>query len=226
MPADKYLLDLAFHAERVAARREAARNGVSHEAALRVLLEKAAGAAGLEALLRHRSALREAAAVKTAARLEARKAALALKMRRHQGPVSAWKAWFDGSAHPNPGRCGIGGVVIGPEGERIEISRGAGYGNSSEAEYMALIAVLEAAHAAGARELTVHGDSRGVIEDAAGSLDAGAPSLHHLRSRVAELMAEVGVVRLHWLPRHKNVEADALSQRAVAKNSSADIEEP
>lgn len=221
---DNDLLLAAFNTERVASRRLAARLGVTESEALRSVLEKAAGARGLAALLAERAALREAAQARLSAHKAGQQAALAIRLRRHDGPSSPWSAWFDGSAHPNPGRCGIGGVIAGPEGERIEISQGAGYGNSSEAEYRALIAVLEAALAAGARELTVHGDSRGVIEDAGGALESGAAALRVLRQRAHELIAAVGTVKLHWVPRHKNADADALSQRAVA--SMAAVSEP
>ena len=210
------LIAAAYHAERVASRRLARRDGMAEALALQRVLETAAGAQGLPALLAARAAVKAAAAAKLAARNAEKIAALGLKMRRHEGPASPWTAWFDGSAHPNPGRCGIGGIVTGPGAERIEISQPAGYGNSSEAEYLALIAVLTAALAAGARQVTVYGDSQGVIEDVRCPLEAGAPSLRALRAQAQELVARLGQVSMHWLPRHKNLDADALSQRAIA----------
>jgi ribonuclease HI len=59
--------------------------------------------------------------------------------------ATAWRGWFDGSAHPNPGQIGIGALLCGPDGQRVEISRRAGHGSSSDAEYLALTALLEAA---------------------------------------------------------------------------------
>ena len=210
------LLTLAFHAEKVAARRLARHSSISEEAALRVTLEQAAGADGLAALLGRRRALREADAARAAVR--ATRAALNQQARRtrHEGPATPWRAWFDGSAHPNPGRCGIGGLILGPGGERIEISQPAGYGNSSEAEYQALVAVLAAARRAGAAGLTVYGDSQVVIDDASCTPLHGAPALAEWRAAAQSLMKELGAVSLRWVPRHKNPEADALSQRAVA----------
>ena len=130
--------------------------------------------------------------------------------------VTPWRAWFDGSAHPNPGRCGIGALLTGPGGERIEISRPAGYGNSSEAEYQALIALLETAVRAGANGMTVYGDSQVVINDVQAAPDGQAPVLGELRSKAVALIAQLEDVTLRWIPRRKNPEADALSQRAVA----------
>lgn len=218
------LTSAAYKGERLAARRLAAREGVAEETALRQVMEQAAGAAGVAALIAERAALREALAAHASARNERKAQALAIRQRRHDGPQTPWRAWFDGSAHPNPGRCGIGGVVHGPDGQRVEISRAAGYGNSSEAEYMALVAVLHAALDAGAGQLTVYGDSQGVIEDANGPASGGAPSLSGLRADAQALMRRMESVSLRWVPRHKNPEADALSQRAVAGWASLESE--
>ncbi|MDQ2821495.1 MAG: ribonuclease HI family protein, partial [Pseudomonadota bacterium] len=142
--------------------------------------------------------------------------------------ITPWRGWFDGSAHPNPGRCGIGALLLGPAGERREIAQAAGYGNSSEAEYLALIALLETAVAAQAHGLTIYGDSRVVIDDmhvpAAQSLrhlHAAAQSLRHLHAAAHALMAQLTDVRLRWIPRHKNGAADALSQRGSAMHHEA-----
>ena len=206
---------IAYHGERVASRSLALRQGLSEAAALLATLERAAGVAGLAALIEQRTAAQAAAARRVQARAIQKNIALAAKMARHDGPPTPWRAWFDGSAHPNPGACGIGALLTGPAGERIEISRAAGYGNSSEAEYLALIAVLEAALNAGADELTVYGDSLGVIDDACAAPGGGARSLREVRSQAQDLMGKIAQVTLRWVPRHKNRAADALSQRGA-----------
>ena len=182
--------------------------------ALRITLAASAGAAGLPALLAERAALREAEGARALARRSARAASLALRQARHAGPTTAWRAWFDGSARPNPGRCGIGARLLGPDGKSVELSQAAGYGNSSEAEYLALIAVLEAALAHGARELTVYGDSRVVLDDVAAPERKCAAVLQPYRARALALLARLPGTTLRWVPRHKNLDADALSQRA------------
>jgi ribonuclease HI len=167
----------------------------------------------------------EVNAARALARHAKRAAALARRKLRHDGPPTPWRAWFDGSAHPNPGKCGIGALLTGPAGERIEISRGAGYGNSSEAEYLALIALLEAAVQAGAHGLTIYGDSKVVIDDVNGSDATAAASLMELRQAALALTARLGGFTLRWIPRHKNGEADALSQRARSPSPASDIKE-
>lgn len=210
------LCAVAFSAERVASRRQALRTGLTEEAALRSTLERAAGDAGLAALLAERHASKAATQARAAARIEQKTQANAQRAARHESADTPWRAWFDGSAHPNPGRCGIGALLLGPAGEKITVSKAAGYGNSSEAEYLALIAALEAARDAGARGLTLFGDSQVIVNDMNGSDAQAAPSLGALRATAQALIDELGGVELRWIPRHKNGEADALSQRAVA----------
>jgi ribonuclease HI len=209
------LLCAAYKTERAAGRRLARRTGLSEEQALRKTLEDSAGAAGLAELMAQRRALQAADQQRAAARRAQKDAALARWQARHDGAPSPWRAWFDGSAHPNPGRCGIGALLEGPRGESIEISLAAGYGNSSEAEYRALIALLEAALRSRSHGLTIYGDSRVVIDDVNGPEQAAAPSLLACRLAAKTLIGQLGEVTLRWIPRHKNGAADALSQRAA-----------
>lgn len=150
-------------------------------------------------------------------KMQARRAQLALSRRDDGGPL-AWRGWFDGSAHPNPGKLGIGALLLGPNGERIEVSQAAGYGNSSEAEYAALTAVLQAALALRPppAQLLLYGDSQVVINDVLGTTPAGAKGLEAQRASVVALLLQLHDVTLRWLPRHRNGEADKLSQLAIA----------
>lgn len=202
----------AFKAELAAARRLVAQSGMPEAQALQQVLTHSAGQAGLAALLAERQAQRRHAE-QQAQRRQAQ--ALAARTRGAGPGASAWRAWFDGSARPNPGRCGLGVVLDGPAGERIALSLDGGHGNSSEAEYRALIALLRAAIAHGATELTVQGDSQVVIDDINGPDCASAPALRDLRAEALALLARLPQARLRWIPRHRNTRADALSQRAI-----------
>lgn len=214
----------ASKTELAASRKLALRTRIPLEDALRATLEQSAGDAGLDRFFTERAALRAAEAARAlarraardAAREAARLAALALRRLRQEGAPTAWRGWFDGSAKPNPGRCGIGARLLGPNGETVELSQAAGYGNSSEAEYRALILLLETAVAHGAGPLTVYGDSQVVIDDVNGAVDASAVVLRPLRAQVQALLARLPATTLRWIPRHKNLEADALSQRATS----------
>jgi len=203
---------IAYKAERAASLRLAQAEGLTAGQALRRTLEQVAGVAGLAALVEMRTGMLAAQAARDAARASAQAAATS----RRDAQPTAWRGWFDGSAKPNPGRCGIGVRIEGPDGVRVELAEPAGHGNSSEAEYRALIALLEAAVAHGAHDLTVHGDSRVVIDDVTGPDLYAAPVLAAYRDRARALLAQLPDVRLRWVPRHKNTGADALSQRALA----------
>ena len=218
------LATAAYKGERVAARRLAARSQVSEAQALHQVLTQVAGVRGLAPLLAERGALRlrdqelrSAKSAEKARQLEQRAA-------RMRPTADGWSGWFDGSAHPNPGQIGIGALLCGPDGERVEISRRAGYGNSGEAEYLALTALLEAAVSLGATGLVLHGDSQVVVNDVNLSAQAvaagrGAKGLEEHRQRVMDLMAPLGDVSLRWVPRHRNGDADRLSQQAIDRSS-------
>lgn len=210
------LATAAFKGERVAARRLAARQQLTELQALLQVLTLAAGVAGLAQLLAEREQLRQ----RDEQRRTARQADAARKLAlRHAGlrpAATGWRGWFDGSAHPNPGRIGIGALLCGPDGQRVEVSRRAGYGNSSEAEYLALTALLEEAVKSGATALSVCGDSQVVVNDVNLGAARGAKGLEDHRTRVTELMAALGGVQLRWVPRHRNGDADRLSQQAIA----------
>lgn len=201
----------AYKAELAASRRLAGRTGMAIEAALRATLSLRAGAAGLEQLLAERQALRAHAEQRAAVR---RAGADAVRTRRADRPPAAWQAWFDGSARPNPGRCAIGAVLEGPNGQRVELSQDAGYGNSSEAEYRALIALLQAAVLHGACDLAIHGDSQVVVDDVNGPACAASAALASYRGQALALLARLPGASLRWIPRHRNSRADVLSQRA------------
>ncbi|MFL6710199.1 MAG: ribonuclease HI family protein [Massilia sp.] len=206
---------LAYKAERSASLRLAAQRGCSLDEALRqTLADAAGGAARLPALLAQRRADQEAVKARAQARLERQAAQQARRSALQLGAPTPWRGWFDGSAWPNPGRCGIGAVLTGPGGERIELARAAGHGNSSEAEYLALIALLETAVAHGATVLSIYGDSKVVIDDVCATSPAPALTLAPLRERAQALLAQLPGAVLRWIPRHRNVEADALSQQA------------
>jgi ribonuclease HI len=225
LPDPNSLPDLSYHAERAASRRLAARTGCSYEAALLQIMQSAAGgAARLPALLARRAAEQHARAERAAQREQRRLAMQARRDELKNSGATPWRGWFDGSAWPNPGRCGIGALLSGPAGQRVAVSRDAGYGNSSEAEYRALILLLDTALRHGADQLTIHGDSKVVIDDVTAAT-APAASLALLRGQAQALLQRLPGATLRWIPRHRNSEADALSQQARATGMEVGIED-
>ncbi len=213
MPTFADLIEVAYKKERVYGRRLTKQLGISEEDALRKVMES--GDHSLSVLLDKRRQAANYAAAKIAAAKQAKAEARARKIKANMPDPNAWLAWFDGASHPNPGKMGIGGLLQNPEGDVItSISYAAGQGDSSEAEYLALLAVLQAAVKAHSKKLIVYGDSRVVLDDVQ-TKTAGAPILGSHRASARQLIAQLNEVTFIWIPRRKNSMADALSQQAV-----------
>ena len=205
------LCAVAFAGERVRARRMARDGGLTESEALQQLLKTTAQPRSLDDLV----AARLQGIAQGQARSAARKQEQALAWQRKQAarmPASAgWTGWFDGSACPNPGRIGLGGRLCGPDGFVTEFSLAGGQGDSNQAEYMALLVLLNAALAERPDQLLIHGDSRIVIDDVTGTHRVA--SLADYRHRALAVLAQLGGVRFCWIPRRRNAVADALSLR-------------
>lgn len=211
------LLAVAYKKERLQSRRLAKHAALSEHAALVKTLMKAAPTQSLRDLVDARLAAQARAADALRARERERADRAKRRVAFDSSPAQgeAWIGWFDGSALPNPGRIGIGGVLKGPQGRSVEMSAAAGIGDSSAAEYLALIALLETGLREGAAQLVIYGDSRVVIDDIAAPENAGIRSLAHHAQRVRTLIAQIGDVRLQWIPRARNADADRLSRQAL-----------
>lgn len=122
--------------------------------------------------------------------------------------------WFDGACLGNPGPMGLG-VVVEAGGRRRTLAKALGHGTNNVAEYEAAVAGLGLALAMGATSATLHGDSQLVLRQLAGEYKVSAAALRPLHAQARALMAEIGRVRLEWVPRERNAEADALSKQAA-----------
>ncbi len=130
--------------------------------------------------------------------------------------VPVWQLWFDGCALPNPGRLGLGALLLSPDGRRIELSQpGSRHGCSNEAELEALYVALDRAHAEGARRLVVTGDSDFVVRHLNGEKRTAVEPLNSRLRGLAVSLARFETVELRWVPRHRNRDADRLSRAAV-----------
>ena len=204
---------VAYKKERVLGRRLARKLNLSEEEALKQIFAKVANNRSLDELIAERLQVMTDAAAKTAARKQQQTEVLMKKQASKQPDPSAWLAWFDGATSPNPGKMGIGGLLKSPDGHLVEISFAAGHGDSNEAEYLALIAVLEEAVRIQPEKLVVYGDSQVVINEMNSNI--GAMNLKSLSGQAKRLMSQLKAVSLHWTPRKKNTAADALSQRGL-----------
>lgn len=127
-----------------------------------------------------------------------------------------WALYCDGSAVPNPGRMGLGAVLVAPDGERITLSRVApGIGCNNEAELRALIAALEEARGHGATAVRIHTDSSTVVAHLGPAPPAPIPHLADAFAEARARLAAFAHAELQWIPGHRNAEADALARDAL-----------
>ena len=137
--------------------------------------------------------------------------------------MTVWDAWCDGSAIPNPGRMGLGAVLVAPDGSRHAMSRSpAGDGGcNNEAELRAVTMALEEAKTRGATVVRVHCDNSIVVTQLAGASGKTGSStqpivrLADLFDAARSVVAGFERVELVWIPRIRNAEADRLARAAL-----------
>ena len=113
-----------------------------------------------------------------------------------------WVIHCDGSAIPNPGRMGLGAVLVAPDGTRHALSQAThATGCNNEAELHALVEQLATTTARLPPPI--------------------APRLEPLYAAARELLARFGQAQMQWIPRHRNGEADALARAALGAPSQA-----
>ncbi len=123
-------------------------------------------------------------------------------------------AYFDGASRGNPGESAAGACIVSEDGKVIwEFSRALGIGTNNEAEYKALIMLLEEIASRGLKKITVRGDSRLVVSQVTGKWKVREERLRPLAERAKDLVRATGAA-LEWVPREKNSMADALSNKA------------
>jgi probable phosphoglycerate mutase len=123
----------------------------------------------------------------------------------------------DGGSRGNPGNAGSGAVVIDAATGQVirEIARFLGTATNNVAEYVALIAGLQAAIEINAdAEILVRMDSKLVIEQMSGGWKIKHPDMISLGAQVQEI-ARGRAITWQWIPREQNTLADALANKAM-----------
>jgi ribonuclease HI len=142
----------------------------------------------------------------------ARPADLTLVMEESGGRAHAY---FDGGSRGNPGPAGIGWVVVSGDGILAEGGETIGRATNNQAEYEALLRVLEAARDLGLEELDVRGDSQLVVKQIRGEWDTNDPELREKRVRARELLRAFDRWDIEHVPREINERADELANEAL-----------
>lgn len=122
-----------------------------------------------------------------------------------------WRGWFDGAYSASSNNAGIGIVLVSPEGICFAACSPVEAQDSTEAEFLALIALLQFAEANRADKLWVEGDSQSVIQMVTGKAVARA----HMRGFLRQAWHQRRAFRratFAWVERAKNGLADRLSK--------------
>lgn len=134
------------------------------------------------------------------------------------------KIFSDGGARGNPGPAGIGAVIYDDHGQVLrEISRQIGVTTNNQAEYLALLAALEAAEvifdqtrpqpnsqSGGSREIDCYLDSELIVRQLNQEYKVKDKKLQALFLQAWNKKTRLGKVRFHHVNREQNKRADKL----------------
>ena len=136
---------------------------------------------------------------------------------------------FDGLCEPrNPGGIATYGVIIRKGGKKLFEGAGLAYAepwtpeaSNNVAEYSAIIKGLEWLKQNGCLDskILVRGDSRLIVSQLNGTFKVKAIRLVELFRRAAEILSEFKDIKIEWVDRSLNSEADLLSRIAYARES-------
>lgn len=126
----------------------------------------------------------------------------------------------DGASRHNPGPASIGATIKDEQGHLLaSISRSIGRATNNQAEYRALIVVLEKAIGLGARQVDIRLDSELVVKQVKGQYRVKNAALRPLYLRVGELLSQFESFTITNVPRAQNAEADSLANKAMRNTS-------
>lgn len=133
-----------------------------------------------------------------------------------------WVVYCDGSAVPNPGRMGLGAVLVGPDGDvQHRISEATTFtGCNNEAELRALLRALQwleqdAQVVPTLTTVQVVSDSSVLVAQLGAQAAAPIVRLAPLFAEVRRVLKQFAQVDLQWVPRHRNGMADTLARAAL-----------
>lgn len=126
------------------------------------------------------------------------------------------RLYSDGAARGNPGPAGAGAVIVNADGHVVaKIGKFLGDNTNNFAEYMGLILGLKRAKAMGIKELDVFSDSELIVKQLSGEYAVRAENLRPLHEEARSLLQGFGEVKVRYIPREENEQADLMSNRAI-----------
>ena len=127
--------------------------------------------------------------------------------------------WIDGAARPNPGKGGIG-VVIQGESWDYSISEPLnGKVTNNVAEYVAIGRALNelVLNKLCNRDITIFSDAEMVVEQLNGERMVQKGAYLNSYFAVKNLMGLFSKLKVEWIPREENAEANLLASRGIDK---------
>jgi len=127
--------------------------------------------------------------------------------------MQKFKAFFDGSAKPNPGIITIGGYVNQSDGFRCyEYSRELNHGTNNEAEYKSFIYLLDRLIEKGVKNVAIYGDSSLVVNQVNGEWKARDARMKKFKEAALKKLQNIPKWTLEHVPRDMNKDADTLTR--------------
>jgi ribonuclease HI len=152
---------------------------------------------------------------------DAERRALAKAHARPARPIASAPPRFavlqaDGGARGAPGPAAIGYVIDDEAGVRLaEHAEAIGVAGATVAEYRALLAGLNRAHALGLLRVAARSDSRLLITHLNGDRHVRNPALRALEAEIADVRMRIGAVVFDWIPADANRAAHELVARVL-----------
>ncbi|XP_050259163.1 uncharacterized protein LOC126704181 [Quercus robur] len=128
---------------------------------------------------------------------------------------SSWRVYVDGAASQRG--VGLGLVLISPEEVIIEKSLRLGFSATNyESEYEALLMGMSMVQKMGGKVVELFSDSRLVVGQVRGELEARDPRMQRYLSRVRRMQTKFESFDLSHIPRGENTHADSLATLATS----------
>ena len=127
----------------------------------------------------------------------------------------SWKVYIDGAT--NYRGSGVGLVLVSPERITIEKSLRLGFSaTNNEAEYETLLVGITIVQKMGGKVVEMFSDSRLVVGQVQGELEARDPKMQEYLSQVRHLQSGFEYFVLSQVPRSRNAHADSLATPATS----------
>ena len=126
-----------------------------------------------------------------------------------------WELYVDGA--PNQRGSGVGLVLVSPEKITIEKSLRLNFlATNNEAEYETLLKGMEMVQKMGGKAVRVFSDSKLVVGQVRGDLEAQVPRMQEYLGQVRNIREKFEIFDLSHVPRSGNTHADSLATLATS----------